>query len=108
MIGVAAGAVNDTPEGRPSVQRGMQATAEMNSYLRGQYLERGDESADDLIGRLIASPVSRDMSERDVVASFTQLGFAGNETTPKLMATVLYALARFPDQREASCSTTDR
>jgi cytochrome P450 len=34
------------------------------------------------------------------VASFTQLGFAGNETTPKLMATVLYALARFPDQRE--------
>jgi cytochrome P450 len=100
MIGVAAGAVNDTPEGRRSVQRGMQATAEMNSYLRGQYLERGDESADDLIGRLISSPVSRDMSERDAVASFTQLGFAGNETTPKLMATVLYALARFPDQRE--------
>jgi cytochrome P450 len=71
----------------------------MNGYLQGKYLERAGEASEDLIGRFIASPVSKDLSAQDVVASFTQLGFAGNETTPKLMASALYALALFPDQR---------
>jgi cytochrome P450 len=39
------------------------------------------------------------MSEVEIIASNTQLVFAGNETTAKLMAHTLVSLAAHPDQR---------
>jgi cytochrome P450 len=49
---------------------------------------------------------ARSMEEQEIVASVTQLVFAGNETTAKLMASTLVALAQHPDQRRAL--TADR
>ena len=48
----------------------------------------------DLIGQMIESPVSAEMTAQEMTASVVQLVFAGNETTAKLMGTTLYALAR--------------
>jgi cytochrome P450 len=99
MVGVAQGAVDPSPNGKDLVRRGMQAVRELNDYLRAQYLARRNEPGDDLISRLICSSVSDEMTERSIVASYTQLLFAGNETTPMLMGSMLYALDQFPEQR---------
>lgn len=99
MIGVAAGAVNDSPAAAELVASGVRATGEMNAYLGGR-LARAATTQPDLIGTFRRSPLASETSTRDAVASLTQLGFAGNETTPKLMASVLYALDLHPEQRE--------
>jgi cytochrome P450 len=41
------------------------------------------------------------MTEQEIVASNTQLVFAGNETTAKLLAQLLVTLAAHPEQRRA-------
>jgi cytochrome P450 len=99
MVGVAEGAVDPSREGRRLVAEGMDAVAELNDYLRLEHRRRRGLPGDDLIARLIRSTVAADMTERDIVASYTQLLFAGNETTPKLMGNVVYALDLFPSQR---------
>jgi len=49
---------------------------------------------------MVASPYAEsDMTEQEIIASNTQLVFAGNETTAKLMAHTLVTLAAHPDQR---------
>jgi cytochrome P450 len=100
MVAIAEGAMDPSPHGQELVRYGMAATVELNEYLRTNYQARREALDDDLISRLVSSSVSDRMSERDIVAAFTQLVFAGNETTPKLMGTALFALAQFPDQRE--------
>jgi cytochrome P450 len=78
------------------------ATAELNAYLRGVLDDRRSRplSGDDLVSRMLRDEFGRSMSDREVVASATQLVFAGTETTCKLMASVLVALADHPDQAE--------
>jgi cytochrome P450 len=56
---------------------------------------------------MIDSSVSHEMTAQDMTASVAQLVFAGNETTAKLMATTLYAPARFPDQRRLLLENRD-
>ena len=90
--------------GATLVAAGKQATAELNSYIRTQLPQRscpvGDEW--DLIGTMVGHPyAATHMTEQEIVAGNTQLVFAGNETTAKLLAQIVATLAQHPDQRRA-------
>jgi cytochrome P450 len=76
----------------------------MNAYLHEVIEERRRHPTDDLVGRLTGSEVAKTMNEQDIVASVTQLVFAGNETTANLMAHMVVALAQHPDQRRAAAA----
>lgn len=89
-----------TPAGQAYVDRGMQATAELNTYIAAELKKRRVSPGPDLISEMANSPVGQTMAEDEIIASNTQLVFAGNETTSKLMGYVLIALAQHPDQRE--------
>jgi cytochrome P450 len=93
--GVVAG------DGGDAIRTGQEATAAMNAYLEQVINDRRQQPTDDLVGRLTGSEVAGTMSERDIIASVTQLVFAGNETTANLMAHMIVALAEHPDQRRA-------
>jgi len=73
----------------------------MNEYLREVVLDRRSRgTTDDLVGALVNSEVAgSEMTEQEIIASVTQLVFAGNETTANLMALTVLALAQHPDQR---------
>lgn len=101
MGGILGGVVGSSEEGQAMVREGQAATAAMNEYLHEVLEERRRTPTDDLVGRLTASEVASKMSERDLVASVTQLVFAGNETTANMMAHMVVALAEHPDQRRA-------
>ena len=87
------------PEGQAYVDRGLQATAELNAYINAEVDKRRRAPGPDLISKMASSPVAETMAADEIVASNTQLVFAGNETTSKLMGYVLIALAEHPDQR---------
>lgn len=94
------GALDPTQKGTETVVAGRQATAALNTYIAEQVNERRRNPSDDLIGKMVAAPFAQtDMSEEEIIASNTQLVFAGNETTAKLMAHTLVSLATHPDQR---------
>jgi cytochrome P450 len=89
------------PEGQAYVDRGMRATAELNAYISVEVDKRRRFPGTDLISKMATSPVAQTMAEEEIVANNTQMVFAGNETTSKLMGYVLIALAEHPDQRAA-------
>jgi cytochrome P450 len=97
MGGVLEARDDGSPEGRALTERANKATAELNAYLAGEIVRRRRETGDDLVGKMARSDVP--MAEDEIVASNTQLVFAGNETTSKLMGYTLTALAQHPDQR---------
>jgi cytochrome P450 len=100
MAGIAEGALDLTEAGRATIAEGRAATIGLNEYLAHQVTERRGCPSEDLIGKMVASPYAQsDMTEQEIVASNTQLVFAGNETTAKLMAHALVTLAAHPDQR---------
>jgi cytochrome P450 len=102
MGAIPEGALDPSPRGMETVMAGQRATAELNAYIAGQVADRRRHPADDLIGKMVASPFAQTaMSESEIIASNTQLVFAGNETTAKLMAHTLVTLAQHPDQRRA-------
>jgi cytochrome P450 len=101
MGGILGGVVGNSEQGQVMVREGQAATAAMNQYLREVIEERRRVPSDDLVGCLTGSEVAKVMAEQDIVASVTQLVFAGNETTANLMAHILVALAEHPDQRRA-------
>lgn len=93
------GMQDPSPRGEALVADGRRATAELNDYVRTQIADRSF-APDGLVGTMVDSPVAHDvMTDGEVVASNTQLVFAGNETTAKLMATVVMVLAERPDLR---------
>lgn len=99
MGGILEARDNTTAEGLEMVRRGKQASAELNDYLVKIVAERRRLGVgDDLVSLMANSDVP--MSDTEVVASNTQLVFAGNETTSKLMGYVIVALATHPEQRE--------
>jgi cytochrome P450 len=72
----------------------------MNAYVAEIIAERRGKPTDDLVSALVHSDVAKHaMSEQEIIASLTQLVFAGNETTANLMALTLAALSAHPDQR---------
>jgi cytochrome P450 len=100
MGAILGGIVDPSERGREMVRVGREGTASMNAYLREVVEDRGRNPRDDLVGALVASRVAADeMTEAEIVASVTQLVFAGNETTANLMALTLVALAEHPEQR---------
>ncbi len=100
MIGVAEGVVDPSPRGQELARRGAIATRELNQYLEA-IIESGKfRTNDTMIGAMVASAQSGLVTRQEIVASITQLVFAGNETTAKLMAVTLYALSENPLQRE--------
>lgn len=100
MGGITQGAHDTSPHAQAMIDAGLQATADLNAYILDQVRRRGAAGRDDLLGQMVDSPVGRtQMDESEIVASNTQLVFAGNETTAKLMAHVILALHLFPDQR---------
>jgi cytochrome P450 len=97
MGGILEARDDSTPDGAARIARGKQATAEINEYLAHEIARRRTEGGDDLVSKMARSEVP--MAEDEVVASNTQLVFAGNETTSKLMGYTLIALASHPEQR---------
>src|SRR5581483_6474504 len=101
-MGAVAGALFDPSErGREILRAGLEATKQLNAYIADEVAKRRDRPGDDLISKMVTSPVAGTMSEAEIVANNTQLVFAGNETTAKWMAHTLVTLARHPDQRRA-------
>ena len=98
---ILGGSMDPTPRGQEMVRQGREGTAAMNAYLRDVVADRRRRgTTDDLVGALVNSDVARsEMAEDEIVASVTQLVFAGNETTANLMALTVAALAEHPDQR---------
>jgi cytochrome P450 len=100
MGATTEGALDPTPRGMETVMAGRQATAELNAYIAEQVKDRRRNPSNDLIGKMVAAAFAQTgMSEVEIIASNTQLVFAGNETTAKLMAHTLVSLAAHPDQR---------
>ncbi|WP_157988087.1 cytochrome P450 [Jiangella endophytica] len=97
MGGVLEARDDGSPEGRARVERANRATRELNAYLLKEVARRRAEGGDDLVAKMATSDVP--MAEDEIVASNTQLVFAGNETTSKLMGYAIAALAQHPEQR---------
>ncbi|PEG60905.1 cytochrome P450 [Mycolicibacterium boenickei] len=88
--------------GAELIAAGRHATAQLNSYIREQLPVRGcpAEGSWDLIGTMVGHQYACEhMTEQEIVASNTQLVFAGNETTAKLLAQIVATLANHPEQR---------
>jgi cytochrome P450 len=96
-----------SPGGRGAelIAAGKCATAELNDFIRAEIpRRRGCPSGDgwDLIATMVdADYACAHMTEQEIVASNTQLVFAGNETTAKLLAQIIVTLATHKDQRHA-------
>jgi cytochrome P450 len=100
MGAIPEGALDPTERGTEIVLAGRQATAELNAYIADQVEDRRRNGGEDLIAKMVGSDYARTaMTDAEIIASNTQLVFAGNETTAKLMAHTLVTLARHPDQR---------
>lgn len=99
MGGILEARDDGSEEGRALTARAKNATVELNEYIAHEVdVRRRRGTGNDLVSKMANSDVA--MAEDEVVASNTQLVFAGNETTSKLMGYVLLALAEHPDQRE--------
>ncbi|MEP6785232.1 MAG: cytochrome P450 [Sphingomonadales bacterium] len=101
MGGTLGGILDPSENGRRAEAEGRAATAKMNAYAAEVIADRRREPGSDLVSNLVVSDVARDqMTEQEIVASITQLVFAGNETTANLMALTLHALSLNPEQRK--------
>lgn len=108
MGGILGGILDPTPAGREAEATGRAATAKMNAYAAEVIADRRRKPGSDLVSDLVISKVAREeMTEQEIVASVTQLVFAGNETTANLMALTLHALSLNPDQRRLLCQNRD-
>ncbi len=108
-MGAVAGVIFDPSErGREVLRTGLEATRQLNAYIGAEVALRREQAGDDLISRMVTSPVAATMTEAEIVANNTQLVFAGNETTAKWMAHTLVTLARHPDQRRAVAADRSR
>ncbi|MBW0018059.1 MAG: cytochrome P450 [Mycobacterium sp.] len=105
-IGASAqGYTSPGEHGQALIANGKAATAELNDYLRTQLSAKRCPSQgghDGLLAAMLQHEYAcSHMTEQEIVANNTQLVFAGNETTAKLMAQCLVTLAQHPDQRHA-------
>jgi cytochrome P450 len=101
--GFSEARTDKTARGEELVRKGVAASRALNGYL-GQVVEdrrAAGKGGDDLVSKMVFHEFANQMAEDEIVASVTQLVFAGNETTAKLMASTMVALAAHPDQRRA-------
>ncbi|MCX2931544.1 cytochrome P450 [Mycobacterium sp. CVI_P3] len=100
----AEGYTNPGQRGQDLIAAGQRATAELNAYLREEITRLRHSAADEpgLIAAMVRHQYARNhMTEQEVVAGNTQLVFAGNETTAKLLAQIVVTLGEDPEQRRA-------
>lgn len=104
------GALDRSPRGDTLVAEGRAATRELNQYLASAIERRRHDGPGgcDLVSTMVFHDFAASMEESEIVASNTQLVFAGNETTAKLMASTLVALGQNPDQRRALAADRSR
>jgi cytochrome P450 len=100
MAGLREGTADPTPDGPLKVRAATDATAALNAYM-SERVAAAPSAGDDLVTMMVRSEVGATMPAQELIANNTQLVFAGNETTSKLMAHVLVVLAAHPDQRHA-------
>jgi cytochrome P450 len=100
----AEGYTNPGERGAQLIAEGRRATSALNDYLRAQITQRRCPAHEqsDLITTMVRDDYAcQHMTEQEIVASNTQLVFAGNETTAKLLAQIIVTLAAHPEQRHA-------
>jgi cytochrome P450 len=73
------------------------ATKELNAYIAEQVEDRRARATDDLISVMVHAEAAQGMTQQDLVANCTQLVFAGNETTVKLLGHLTIVLAYHPE-----------
>lgn len=94
--------LDDTERGAEIMRASLEGTKALNDYITETVARRrANGRGDDLVSMMVFDEFAKSMEESEIVASNTQLVFAGNETTAKLMASTLVALAQHPDQRRA-------
>jgi cytochrome P450 len=103
MGAITEGFLDPSPHGAKLLADGAAATKALNQHIAEAIVKRRNagKAGTDLISRMVYDPFSLSMEEQEIIASNTQLVFAGNETTAKLLAWTLVALAQHPDQRRA-------
>jgi cytochrome P450 len=89
----------NSERGEKVIAEGRAGTVALNDYMAGAIRDRRAHPTDDLVSIMVNHDFAKQMSDEEIIASNTQLVFAGNETTAKLMATVLVALGQHPEQR---------
>lgn len=97
MTGIMEGRDDPTPRGRKLIEVGVAATRQMNDFVATVIEDRRRKPGNDLVTKMVLTEV--EMSEIERVAANTQMIFAGNETTSKLMGHCLVALALHPEQK---------
>ncbi|WP_218834937.1 cytochrome P450 [Rhodococcus sp. ACS1] len=98
MGGIMEGRDDPSPRARELVATGLEATGEMNRFVGTIVEDRKKHPGDDLVSRIVHTEVPVTLAE--TISANTQLVFAGNETTSKLMGLSLVALAAHPEQRD--------
>lgn len=101
MAQIGEGRNDSSPHGAELVQEGKKATAGLNEYIRERMEQCRRRPGEDLISQMVSSSTALKMEEQEIVASNTQLVFAGNESTSKLFGMIMLALAQHPDVRRA-------
>jgi cytochrome P450 len=79
----------------------LQHLSEMGAYFQRLWDERvNGDPAPDLLTRMIRSDVTGNMSMQEFIGALTLLIIGGNDTTRNTMSAAIYALNKFPQQRE--------
>jgi cytochrome P450 len=100
--------LDESERTRRLVAEGTAATRELNAYVASVLAERRAHPGDDLISTMVTAHYAMTgMPEQSIVASITQLVFAGNETTSGMMATAIATLAEHPGQRRDITADSD-
>jgi cytochrome P450 len=97
------GFLDPSPRGAKLLEESVAGTKALNEYMAAAIVRRRERGVrgEDLVSKMVFDDFASSMAEEEIVASNTQLVFAGNETTAKLMAATLVALGQHPDQRRA-------
>ena len=98
QVALVSGGFDESPRGQERVAEGQSATRDMNEHVAVEIRDRQARPSDDLISLMANADLG--LSDRDLVASVTQLVVAGNETTARLMGHALVVFAQNPEQRE--------
>ncbi len=85
------------PDDHPIEIRRMQAFAEFNELMLDEVKDRRRNLGDDLISELLRSQVAEELTDEQIAVHSGFLLFAGNETTARLISSVLRILADRPE-----------